>query len=113
MPRYSEGMKAAWARKTPKERSERGRALAHRRWGIKNKIKNSMDFTMKLNGVEYSYSAESQTFVITASDSVVTLGLPTEVTAPAPAVEEVKVEESDGSEEVMVPEAAEGSEVAT
>lgn len=103
MPRYSEAMKAAWAKKTPEERRARGRALAFRRWRLFNLRKNTMDFTINLAGVEYAYSLESQTFVITAPDSVVTLGV---VSGTGVTATEVDVKESDGSEETFVPEAA-------
>lgn len=105
MPRYSEAMKAAWAKKTPEERRARGRALARHRWRLFNLRKNTMDFTTTIAGVSYAYSAESQTFVITAPDSVVTLGVAA-VNGTGITPTEVDVKESDGSEETFVPEEA-------
>ena len=49
MPRYSEAMKAAWAKKTPEERSERARALAYRRWHIKRHNKKCMASVTLMN----------------------------------------------------------------
>lgn len=96
-------MKAAWAKKTPEERSSRARKLALHRWRLFNLRKNTMDFTVTIAGVTYAYSLESQTFVITAPDSVVTLGV---VSGTGVTATEVDVKESDGSEETFVPEAA-------
>lgn len=37
MANYSEAMKAAWAKKSPEERSEHARRLARHRWDTSNK----------------------------------------------------------------------------
>lgn len=72
MPRYSEAMRAVWAKKTPEERSARGRALAFIRWGFKHN-KKYMDFTVSISGVTYVYSFEANTLTVTAADGTETV----------------------------------------
>ena len=100
MTRYSEGMKAAWSKKTPSERTERMRRLALHRWRLLKRNKHFMDkVTVTIGGVDTDFFPQSYT------DAAVATAVAA-VPASGEVVKDVVIENEDGTSEKLDPEVA-------
>ena len=91
MAKYSEAMRAVWAKKTPEERSSHARRLARHRWRLLRKLNTHM-----------------ATITYTADDGTVTnfVDAATIVAPTGEVVKDVVVENEDGTSETMDPASA-------